>query len=96
MEEFAHRPEYIHGYRYGNAYHGAHPFFMWNSTGIPRQYLSRIMFAGVQDTAAARRMGFEAYASVEDALAAAQAELGKAASVTLMQRPPHFIPRVSA
>lgn len=96
VEEFAHRPEYIHGYRYGNAYHGSHPFFMWNSTGIPRRYLSRIMFAGVQDAAAARRMGFEAYASVEDALAAAQAELGKTASVTLMQRPPHFIPRVSA
>lgn len=95
VEEFAHRPEYIHGYRYGNAYHGSHPFFMWNSTGIPRRYLSRIMFAGVQDAEAARRMGFEAYASVEDALAAAQAELGGGASVTLMQRPSHFIPRVS-
>ena len=95
VEEFAHRPEYIRGYRYGHAYHGSHPFFMWNSTGIPRRYLSRIMFAGVRDTEAAKRMGFEAYASVEDAVAAAEAELGKTASITLMQRPRHFIPRVS-
>ena len=95
VEEFAHRPEYIHGYRYGHAYHGSHPFFMWNSTGIPRRYLSRIMFAGVRDTEAAKRMGFEAYASVEDAVAAAEAELGRTASITLMQRPRHFIPRVS-
>lgn len=94
-DEFARRPEYIHGYRYGHAYHGSHPFFMWNSTGIARRYLSRIIFAGVRAADAARRMGFEAYASVEDAVAAAQAELGSAASVTLMQRPRHFIPRVS-
>ena len=50
---------------------------------------------GVRDIEAARRMGFEAYASVEDAIAAAEADLGSAASVTLMQRPRHFIPRVS-
>ena len=79
----------------GHAYHGSHPFFMWNSTGIPRRYLSRIMFAGVRDADAARRMGFEAYPSVEDAVAAAEAELGRTASITLMQRPRHFIPRVS-
>ena len=95
VEEFAHRPEYIHGYRYGHAYHGSHPFFMWNSTGIPRRYLSKIYFAGVRDTDAAKRMGFEAFASVEDAIAAAEAELGRTASITLMQRPRHFIPRVS-
>ena len=28
-EEFAHNPSYIEMYRRGNAYHGAHPFFMW-------------------------------------------------------------------
>ena len=95
VDEFARRPEYIHGYRYGHAYHGSHPFFMWNGTGVARRYLSRIIFAGVRDTSAARRMGFEAYAGVEDAVAAAEAELGSAASVTLMQRPRHFIPRVS-
>ncbi len=95
VEEFAHRPEFIHGYRYGHAYHGAHPFFMWNSTGIPRRYLSRIFFAGVKDADVARRLGFEAFATVEEAIQAAEAELGRTASITLLQRPPQSIPRVS-
>ena len=95
VEEFAHRPEYIHGYRYGNAYHGSHPFFMWNSTLAARRHLSRIYFAGVKDFDAARRCGFEAFDTVEEAIKAAEVELGKEASISLMQRPPHFIPRVS-
>ena len=95
VEDFAHRPEYVYGYRYGHAYHGSHPFFMWNSTGIPRRYLSRIYFAGVKDFEAARRCGFEAFATVEEAIEAAESEVGKAASITLLQRPPQFIPRVS-
>ena len=96
VEDFAHRPEYIYGYRYGHAYHGAHPFFMWNSTGVPRQYLSKIYFAGVKDPDAASRCGFDAFATVEDAIEAAEAELGRTASITLLRRPPQFIPRVSA
>ncbi|MCH8207150.1 MAG: DUF2088 domain-containing protein [Chloroflexi bacterium] len=96
VEDFAHRPEYVYGYRYAHAYHGSHPFFMWNSTAVPRQYLSKIYFAGVKDRSAARRCGFEAFPTVEDAIEAAEAELGSDASITLMQRPPQFIPRVSA
>ena len=96
VEDFAHRPEYIYGYRYGHAYHGAHPFFMWNSTVIPRRYLSKIYFAGVQEPETARRCGFEAFANVEDAVQAAESVLGRTASITLLQRPPQFIPRVSS
>ena len=95
VEDFAHRSEYVYGYRYGHAYHGAHPFFMWNSTGIPRRYLSKIYFAGVEDLEAAKRCGFEAFATVEQAIQAAEAEMGREASITLLQRPPQFIPRVS-
>ena len=96
VEDFANRPEYIYGYRHAHAYHGSHPFFMWNSTGIPRRYLSKIYFAGVRDRAVARRCNFEAFPTVEDAIEAAEAELGSDASITLMQRPPQFIPRVSS
>jgi len=28
-QEFAQNPSYVHLYRKGNAYHGAHPFYMW-------------------------------------------------------------------
>ena len=96
VEDFAHRPDYVYGYRHAYAYHGSHPFFMWNSTSIPRRYLSKIYFAGVKDFDAVRRCGFEPFATVEEALESAEAELGKSAEITLMQRPPQFIPRVSA
>ena len=95
VEDFAHRPEYIHGYRHGYAYHGSHPFFMWNSTGIPRRYLGRIFFAGVRDFEAVRRCGFEPFATVEEAVVAAESDLGSDASITLLRRPPHFISRVA-
>lgn len=95
VDDFAHRPEYIYGYRHKNAYHGAHPFFMWNSTLIPKRYLGRIFFAGVKDFDAARRCGFEAFTTVEEALEAAESELGKDASISLLKRPPTFIPRIS-
>ena len=95
VEDFAHRPEYVYGYRYGYAYHGAHPFFMWNSTAVPSRYLSKIYFAGVKDFEAAARCGFEAFATVEEAIEQAEAELGTDAGITLLQRPPQFIPRVS-
>ena len=94
VDDFAHRPEYIHGYRYGYAYHGAHPFFMWNSTLMPRRHLGRIYFAGVKDFDVAARLGVEAFPTVEEAIAAAQSELGVDASMTVLQRPPHLIPRV--
>jgi len=69
---------------------------MWNSTGIARRYLSKIYFAGVKDTEVATRLGFQAFASVEVALKAAQAELGKNdPSITLLKKSPQCIPKVS-
>jgi hypothetical protein len=96
VDDFAHRPEYVYGYRHGHAYHGSHPFFMWNSTAIPRRYLSKIYFAGVKDPEVAERCGFEAFETVESAIEAAEAELGGTPSIALLQRPPWLIPRVSA
>ena len=94
VEDFAHRPEYVYGYRYSYAYHGAHPFFMWNSTTVPKGYLSDIYFAGVKDFDAVKHCGFQAFATVEDALKAATEQLGKNPSVTMLKRPPTFIPKV--
>ena len=95
VEDFAHRPEYVHGYRHGFAYHGSHPFFMWNSTAIPQRYLSKTYIAGAKDFDAVRRCGFEPFATVEEAIEAAESEQGGTPEITLMQRPPQFIPRVS-
>ena len=39
--EFAENPSYIQMYRPGNAYHGAHPFFMWYWGENGRQHWAR-------------------------------------------------------
>ncbi len=45
----------------------------------------------------ATRLGFKAFSSVEEALQAARAELGKSdPTITLLKRSPQFIPRVSS
>ena len=95
VEDFANRPEYVYGYKHGYAYHGSNPFFMWNSTAIPSRYLSKVYFAGVRNFEVAARCGFEGFATVEEAIERAEAEIGKKASITLLHRPPQFIPRVS-
>ena len=95
VEDFAHRPEFIYGYRHSYAYHGAHPFFMWNSTSVPKSYLSDIYFAGVKDFDSVKRCGFKPFSTVEKALKAAEFQLGKQPSITLLNRPPTFIPKVN-
>ena len=39
--EFANNPSYIEMYRRGNAYHGAHPFFMWYWGENGRQHVGK-------------------------------------------------------
>lgn len=95
VEDFAHRPEYIYGYRYQGAYHPAHVFFMWNSTVVPRLKYQAIFAGGARNFDAARRCGLEPFATVEEAIAGAKERLGHDATVAVLERPPSFIPRVS-
>jgi hypothetical protein len=93
-EEFAHRPEYVHKYRHGFAFHGAHPFFLWSQTGFLRRYLSGVFVAGARDPEAARRVGLEPFASIEAALAESSSRLGRGHSTTYQHFPPLSLPRL--
>ena len=93
-EDFAARPEYVHAYRYQYSFHGAHPLFLWGQTAFARRHLSKIVFAGGKDPEPVERMGFTWAPSVEDAIAMAAAEMGRAPSVSLVDVPPVFIPEV--
>jgi nickel-dependent lactate racemase len=81
-EEYAHRPEYVHKYRYGFGFHGSHPFILYGQGAYGFRYLSRIFLAGASDFETARRLGFEPFATVEDAVAEAEAALGRDCSIT--------------
>jgi lactate racemase len=86
--EFAHNPTYAHMHRYGNAYHGAHPFQVWNSGEPARQYLGRVIAAGCEEPEAAERMGWEAADTLEEAIAMATADQGRSAEITYLHLPP--------
>ncbi len=90
-EDFAHRPEFIYKYRYGYAFHGTHPLMMWGGGGVPLKYVSRAFLAGARDFEAARLMGFEPFATVEEAVAEAERTLGKDCSISYPVMPPNVI-----
>ena len=56
-EEFAHNPSYIEMYRRGNAYHGAHPFFMWYWGENGRQHVGKVIVGGRAERARAGDAG---------------------------------------
>ena len=48
-DEFANNPSYIEMYRRGNAYHGAHPFFMWYWGENGRQHVGKVIVVGADN-----------------------------------------------
>lgn len=93
-EDYAHRLEFVHKYRYAYAYHGTHPLILWGQGAFPIRYVSRVFLAGASDDEAARRLGFEPFASLEEALLEAENILGKDCSITYQPMPPFYISSV--
>lgn len=94
-EEFANNPSYVQMYRDGNAYHGAHPFFMWYWGENGRQHVGRIIVAGAKNRHVPEILGWETADTVSDAIAMARSDLGPSAEVTMIHVPPIMIPEVS-
>jgi len=90
-EEYAHRPEFVHKYRYGYAFHGSHPLILYGQGIYGLKYVSKVFLAGATDFEAARRIGFEPFASVEEAISEAESLMGKDCSITYLDMPESFI-----
>ncbi|HEX78188.1 MAG TPA: DUF2088 domain-containing protein [Dehalococcoidia bacterium] len=90
-EDYAHRPEFIHHYRYRYSYHGAHPLILWGQGAYALRHLGKVFLAGAQDPDAARLMGFEPFPTVAEAIAEAERLLGKDCSIAYASMPPAFI-----
>lgn len=93
-EDFAHRPEYVHKYRHAYGFHGAHPLILWGQGAFPLKHLGRAFLAGAEDAEAARRVGFEPFATVEEAMAEAEASLGKDCAIAHPSMPAVFLTSV--
>jgi nickel-dependent lactate racemase len=90
-EEYAHRPEFVHKYRYGFGFHGVHPLILWGQGAYGLRYVGKVFMAGAKDPEAARLLGFEAFATVEEAIAEAQRLIGKDCSISYPEMKDSFI-----
>lgn len=85
---FAEDPTYIELYRHGNAYHGAHPFFMWYWGEAGRQHIGRVIVAGAKDDYMCELFGYEPAANLQEAIAMARDTAPRSPQITLLHAPP--------
>ena len=86
--EFAENPAYVHMYRTGHAYHGAHPFFMWYWGENGRQHLGRIIAVGADNEHVPRLMGWESAGTLSEAIDMARSTHGRGAQIAMLHHPP--------
>lgn len=85
--DFASRPEYIHRYRHGHGYHGAHPFFLWSFAAHSAHHLGEVIVTHARDTAVAARLGWRPAASMEEAIRTAEDRMGGDCDMVYMPLP---------
>ncbi|QGN32266.1 lactate racemase domain-containing protein [Microlunatus sp. Gsoil 973] len=76
-DNYATREDWVDAYRSGVAYHPFHAFSMAYMGGVAINRASAIFIAGAKDVGYAQGMGCRPVASVEDALAAAEPQVGR-------------------
>jgi hypothetical protein len=94
-QEFAENPSYIHLYRKGNAYHGAHPFYMWYWGENGRQHVGQVIAAGAENTHVPEILGFEHAQTLDEAIDMARGKQGRNASITVFHAPPILLTDVT-
>jgi hypothetical protein len=86
IDEFATRADYIEQYRNSVAFHPVHAILATHP--LKRlKHAGRVFVAGARDPALVRHIGFEPTASVEDAIAAAEAIHGAGAPIAFIDVP---------
>ncbi len=85
--EFAENPNYIEMYRRGNAYHGAHPFFMWYWGENGRQHVGKVIVAGAENAHVPEMLGWERADNLTEAIAMGRSFMGKNAEITMLHQP---------
>jgi hypothetical protein len=90
-EEYAHRPDFVHKFRYGYSFHGGHPLIIYGQGIYGFNYLSHVFLAGAVDFEAARRVGFVPFANLETAIAEAEKIKGSDCSISYLDMPGVFL-----
>jgi hypothetical protein len=85
--EFANNPSYVEMYRRGNAYHGAHPFFMWYWGENGRQHVGHVIAAGAENAHVPAMLGWERADNLTEAIAMGRSYMGRSAEITMLHQP---------
>ncbi len=85
---YASDPALIEMYRRGNAYHPAHPFFMWYWGEAGRQHVGRVIVVGADNEYIPKILGYETAPNMEEALYMARGGERVSQSVTCVHAPP--------
>jgi hypothetical protein len=85
--EFASNPAYVEMYRRGNAYHGAHPFFMWYWGENGRQHVGKVIVAGAENAHVPEMLGWERADNLTEAIAMGRSYMGRNAEITMLHQP---------
>ena len=75
-------------YRAGNAYHGAHPFFMWYWGENGRQHVGKVIVAGAENNHVPALLGWDRADTLAEAIDEARGFMGRSASITCVHDPP--------
>ncbi|MBI3181286.1 MAG: DUF2088 domain-containing protein [Myxococcales bacterium] len=86
--EFAENPSYVHLYRKANAYHGAHPFYMWYWGENGRQQVGKVIVAGAENNHVPELLGWERTDTLAEAIDSARGFMGRSATISLVHMPP--------
>jgi lactate racemase len=93
--KFASDPALLSMFRNGNAYHPAHPFFMWYWGEAGRQHLGRVIVVGADNEYIPRILGYETAKTMAEALYMAKNGEQRSLSVTCLHVPPLVMADVS-
>lgn len=88
QDEFAYNPTYVEMYRRGNAYHGAHPFYMWYWGQAGREHCGKVIVVGSDNATVPEMLGWERAESMAEAIAMARSYMGRSAQITMLHHPP--------
>jgi lactate racemase len=95
QDEFAHNPSYVEMYRHGNAYHGAHPFYMWYWGQAGREHIGKVIVVGSDNTTVPAMLGWERAESMAEAIAMGRSYMGRSAQITMLHNSPIVMTDVS-
>ena len=88
QDEFAYNPSYVEMYRRGNAYHGAHPFYMWYWGQRGREKVGRVIVVGSDNATVPEILGWETANSMAEAIDMGRSSMGRSAQITMLHHPP--------